>query len=220
MKTGVFLRSPEVPGFCPRWAGWRRCVMVMAISLRSISRLEDQHAMRGRVERPLFIGFCGPGAGRVVSSTSRQPGAVSGSQAAGGACVEDRKDRNPCGRLRRRCASRRRGSERPASCQSSGRGAPVAGIGRRPVDPAGLVVLAIGVVVAALAVADLVPARSIGVPCDSISVASRLRLRRRAGGADRGIVGRPLDPHVVGMVLGMAVAVVLAIGLVVLDARS
>jgi hypothetical protein len=63
-----------------------------------------------------------------------------------------------------------------------------------PVDPARLVVLAIGVVVAALGIADLVAGKEHGRALAENSVAIMLRRRQRAGGADIGIVGRPSTP--------------------------
>ena len=47
-----------------------------------------------------------------------------------------------------------------------------------PVEPGDLVVLAVAVVIAVLRARELVAASSIGTPCDSISVARKLRIWR------------------------------------------
>ena len=60
------------------------------------------------------------------------------------------------------------------------------------------------------------PPRSIGTPCETSSVAIRLRACRRAERRTVGIVGRPLDAAVPAAVVVAAVAVALAVGLVVL----
>ena len=56
---------------------------------------------------------------------------------------------------------------------------------------------------------------SIGMPCESKSVARRLRFCRARSARDLGIVGRPFDAAVPGQVVAVAVLVVLAVGLVV-----
>ena len=72
----------------------------------------------------------------------------------------------------------------------------------RPVDPADLVVLAIGVVVAAAACGRTRrPPATIGVPCDSSSVASMLRIWRSRSALIAGVVGRALDAAVPGAVV-------------------
>ena len=89
-------------------------------------------------------------------------------------------------------------------------------LARRPVEPVELVVLAVGVVVALLAAPELVAREQ-----------HRRALRQQQGGEevaplaraqleDRRVVGRALDAAVPGQVVVVAVAVVLAVGLVVL----
>jgi hypothetical protein len=78
-----------------------------------------------------------------------------------------------------------------------------------------LVVLAVGVVVALLVRPNSSPASSIGTPCDSSSVARSCAAGARAAPARR-VVGRALDAAVPRQVVVVAVAVVLAVGLVVL----
>ena len=60
------------------------------------------------------------------------------------------------------------------------------------------------------------PASSIGTPCESSSVARKLRFLLRAQCEDRRVVGRPFDAAVPTDVVVGAVAVVFAVGLVVL----
>ena len=85
-----------------------------------------------------------------------------------------------------------------------------------PADPADLVVLAIGVVVAVLRVADFVAGQH-----------QRRALRQQQAGelvlaqlapqrGDRGIVGRAFMAAIVAVIVAGAVAIVLAVGLVVL----
>ena len=107
--------------------------------------------------------------------------------------------RSAMSRLRERRACRSRGSS------------------MLPVVPGDLVVLAPGVVVAALACGAISsPPSSIGTPCESSSVARKLRCWRLAQRDDLGVVGRPLDAAVPRAVVVGAVAVVLEVGLVVL----
>ena len=93
---------------------------------------------------------------------------------------------------------------------------PLAGLVDLPVEPGDLVVLAPGVVAAALRAAHLVAAeqhrRALGEDQRGEEVAA-LAL---AGGHDGGVVGRPLDAHVPGAVVVRPVLVVLEVGLVVL----
>ncbi len=60
------------------------------------------------------------------------------------------------------------------------------------------------------------PPSSIGTPCDSISVARKLRCWRARRRHDLGLVRRPLAAAVPGTVVAFAVAVAFAVGLVVL----
>ena len=86
-----------------------------------------------------------------------------------------------------------------------------------PVQPADVVVLTVGVVVAVLRARRLSsPARIIGTPCDSSSVARKLRICRTRASTIAAIVGRPFDPEVGAQVVRLAVLVALLVGLVVL----
>jgi len=85
-----------------------------------------------------------------------------------------------------------------------------------PADPAGFVVLAIGVVVTVLRIADLVAGQhQRRALCEEEAgelVLAKLAAQRR----DRGIVGRALMAAIIAVVVARAVAVVFAVGLVVL----
>ena len=85
----------------------------------------------------------------------------------------------------------------------------------RPVDPAGPVVLAIGIVVAPLRIPDLVARKDHRRPLAQQQRRHHVAPPQRAGGADRGIRRRALHAEIVGPVRAVPVAVVLAIGLVV-----
>ena len=86
-----------------------------------------------------------------------------------------------------------------------------------PVEPGQLVVLAVGVVVAVLACGRARRRRSIiGTPCESSSVARRFRFCRSRSAMIVGVVGRALGAAVPAVVVVGAVAVLLAVGLVVL----
>src|SRR5262249_42883383 len=86
----------------------------------------------------------------------------------------------------------------------------------RPVDPAGRIVLAIGVVVAALAVADLVAGEqhrhALRQQDRAQEVAAQLPPQRDDGG----VVGRTFDAAIGAVVLVGAATIALAVGLVVL----
>ena len=84
-----------------------------------------------------------------------------------------------------------------------------------PVEPADLVVLAIGIVVALLRAANSSPAVIIGTPWESRSVASRLRVLA-ARVQNLRVIGRPFDAAIPGVIVVVAVAVVFAVRLVVL----
>ena len=85
-----------------------------------------------------------------------------------------------------------------------------------PADPADVVVLAIGVVVASLAVADLVAGqdqrRTLRQQQTRKLISSQLTSQRN----DIGIVGRPLMAAIVAVIVAGAVAIAFAIGLIVL----
>ncbi len=85
-----------------------------------------------------------------------------------------------------------------------------------PVEPGDLVVLAVGVVVAALGAAALVAGGDHRHAVGQQSVAIRLAALAAAQREDLRVVGLALDPVVPGPVVVGAVAVVLAVGLVVL----
>ena len=91
------------------------------------------------------------------------------------------------------------------------------GVGALPVEPGDLVVLAVGVVVAALGVAELVAVPSIGTPVLSSSVVISARRRVQPQPQHLRVVGRALDAAVPRAVVVGAVAVLLAVGLVVLE---
>ena len=103
--------------------------------------------------------------------------------------------------------------DQPLACQSRSSRARR----RLPVEPRDLVVLAPGVVVAALRAADARRRRaSIGVPCERSSVEQEVPLLARAQHVDLGVVGRALDAAVPRAVVVGAVAPVLLVRLVVL----
>ena len=85
-----------------------------------------------------------------------------------------------------------------------------------PVDPRQLVVLAVGVVVAALGAADLVAGQEHRHALRQQQRREEVALLPRPQLVDRRIVGRPLDAVVPRAVVALAVAVVFAVGLVVL----
>ena len=95
-------------------------------------------------------------------------------------------------------------------------------VGVRPIEPAGGVVLAIGVVVALLAVADLVAGIEQRRALGQQQGGEHRALDAGAGTPDRGVIGRPVivgaGAEVGGDFVGAAGAVVLAVGVVVIAA--
>src|SRR5689334_9137835 len=85
-----------------------------------------------------------------------------------------------------------------------------------PADPADLVVLAIGVVVAGLRVADLVAGKEQRNALRQHKAGQHVLAQLPAQAENGRIVGRALDTAIVAVVVVGAVAIVLAIGLVVL----
>ena len=85
-----------------------------------------------------------------------------------------------------------------------------------PVDPADLVVLAISVVVAALAVADLVAGKKNRNALREQQARELIRAKLPAERQDFRIVSRPFVSAIVAEIVVGAVAVVLAVGFVVL----
>src|SRR5204862_534976 len=84
-----------------------------------------------------------------------------------------------------------------------------------PIDPAGLVVLAIGVVVAVLRIADLVAGQQQGRALREEKAGELVLAQLPAQRNDRGIAGRAFMAAIVAVVVVGAVAIVLAVGLVV-----
>ena len=90
-------------------------------------------------------------------------------------------------------------------------------VGGLPVEPGDLVVLAVGVVVAAAACGRSRRRRSsIGTPCESSSVARKLRFCRARSAMISGSSVGPSTPQFQERLCVLAVAVLLAVGLVVL----
>src|SRR6201996_4484822 len=89
-------------------------------------------------------------------------------------------------------------------------------LGPFPVHPGDRVVLAVGVVVAALGAADLVPAQQHGHALGQQQRADQVAPLAGPQVVDGRVVGRALGPAVPGPVVVGAVPVVLAVGLVVL----
>src|SRR5487761_1166814 len=85
-----------------------------------------------------------------------------------------------------------------------------------PVVPGGLVVLAVGVVVALLGPADLVTAEEHGHALGEEQGGEEIALLAATARPHIGIVRRPLHPAVPGPVVALTVPVVLAVRLVVL----
>jgi hypothetical protein len=85
-----------------------------------------------------------------------------------------------------------------------------------PVEPGDVVVLAIGVVVAALGPAEFVAAEQHGRAARQQQDGQHVAHLHQPHGADLRIVGRPLDAVIGRKIVAMAVAVVLAVRLVVL----
>src|SRR5690606_12370572 len=85
-----------------------------------------------------------------------------------------------------------------------------------PVDPADLIVLAIGVVVAVLGAAELVARQQERRAVREHQRRQHVALLALAQLNDRGVVGRPLDAVVPAIVGVVTVLAVLAVGLVVL----
>ena len=85
-----------------------------------------------------------------------------------------------------------------------------------PADPADLVVLAIGVVVAVLRVADLVAGQDQRQALRQQQAGELVLAKLAAQRHDRGIVGRAFMAAIVAVVVVGAVAIVLAVGLIVL----
>ena len=88
-------------------------------------------------------------------------------------------------------------------------------VGPRPVQPGRLVVLAVGVVVAALAVAEFVAGEQHRRALGEQQAGEQGALQAGAQGEHDGVVGRAFDAAVPRVVVRMAVAVVLAVGRVV-----
>ncbi len=84
-----------------------------------------------------------------------------------------------------------------------------------PVDPADLVVLTVGVVVAKLAAAHLVAGEEVGSALGEQQGGDQVAFLLLAQVVDARIQGRPLDAVVAGEVVAVAVAVILAVGLIV-----
>ena len=84
-----------------------------------------------------------------------------------------------------------------------------------PAHPAGLVVLAIGVVVAVLRIADLVAGQHQRRPQREEQAGELVLAELPAQRDDRGVGGRALMAAIVAVVVVGAVAIVLAVGLVV-----
>ena len=84
-----------------------------------------------------------------------------------------------------------------------------------PVQPAEGIVLAVAVVVAGLALAELVAGEQHRHALREQQAREQVQARAPAGGEDGAIPGVALDAVVVGMVVAVAVAVVLAVGVVV-----
>ena len=85
-----------------------------------------------------------------------------------------------------------------------------------PADPADLVVLAIGVVVARLRISDLVAGKDQGSALRQHQGGQRVLAKLTAQAENREIVGRAFDAAIDAVVVVGAVAIVLAVGLVVL----
>ena len=86
-----------------------------------------------------------------------------------------------------------------------------------PVEPRHRVVLRVGVVVAVLGMAELVAGQAASAcPAREAAVASEIALLPRAQLLDHRIVGGPLHAVVPRMIVGVAVAIFLAIRFVVL----
>src|SRR5271165_3519851 len=90
------------------------------------------------------------------------------------------------------------------------------GLIKVPVVPTDLVVLAVGVVVAALGAQDLIAAAQHGNPLRKKQRRQQVACLYFARPVDLRIIGRPLGAHVPRMVVVRAVLIVLAVGLVVL----
>src|SRR5665213_1989849 len=86
----------------------------------------------------------------------------------------------------------------------------------RPVDPAGFIVLAIGIVVAALTVGNLVTREQQRNAARQKQTGNLIPPQLPAAAPDIGVVGRALDTAIDADIVVGAVAVVFAIGLVVL----
>src|SRR5262249_3568648 len=85
-----------------------------------------------------------------------------------------------------------------------------------PADPAGLVVLAIGIVVAGLRVADLVAGQDQRRALRQQQCRQRVLAKLAAQRDDGGVVGRALMPAIVAVIVVCAVPIVFAVGLIVL----
>ena len=89
-------------------------------------------------------------------------------------------------------------------------------VGVVPVHPGDLAVLRVGVVVALLGAAELVAVQQHRDALAQQQRRDEVALRSGPGAQDLGVVGRALDAVVPGPVVGLAVVVVLAVGVVVL----
>ena len=85
-----------------------------------------------------------------------------------------------------------------------------------PTNPADLVVLAIGVVVAALRIADFIAGQHQRRALREHQARQLVLAELAAQRNDRGVVGRAFMPAIVAVVVAGAVAIVFAVGLVVL----
>ncbi len=110
----------------------------------------------------------------------------------------------------------RKGRAFPADFDEPGGEGDQRGVGAAPVDRAGRVVLGVGVVVPSLAEAKLRPHRQHGRAARGDKQRQEIALVARAGGEDRRILGRPLDPLIPGEIRVGPVPVMLAVRLVVL----
>jgi hypothetical protein len=109
------------------------------------------------------------------------------------------------------------GQRQPAAThlQHMGREAQQVMVGGGPVDPGGGVVLAVGVVVAALAVPEFVAGCEHRRALREQQAGQQRSLQTRAQGQHLGIVGRSFPAAVPAQVVAMAVAVAFAVGFVV-----
>src|SRR3984957_869235 len=179
--------------------------MNLCVSARAVHRdgySIDPAALRRGEDRDEDVAF-----GIVPGALGHRPTGVTPFDIGELACVEWRPGQESVDRQRSTGAANR---DEPRREGDQG------GVGGAPIDRARCVVLGVGVVVAALAKAELRTHAEHRRPARGEQKREQIALVARTRFDDRGIVAWPLDAMVPAVVVVRAVAIVLAVGLIVL----